>query len=152
MLKKEKELALEKIKLIAIQEAYEQAKTDIIKRNVEEEARSFFQENPIQFDELTEQVQSEIDKNFENNALVSTNDVEETAFTEDDEKIEENKDIELEKSELEDQTQKNDEKIEETDVSAINGSGKPQKRAKKSKKEKNVPSLDESTSDQISAE
>ncbi|MDY3196226.1 MAG: hypothetical protein RBQ95_05140 [Paracholeplasma sp.] len=152
LLKKEKELALEKIKLIAIQEAYEQAKTDIIKRNVEEEAKSFFQENPIKFDELTEQVQLEIDKNFENNSLVSTNDVEETAFTEVDEKIEENKDIELEKSELEDQTQKNDEKIEETDVSAINGSGKPEKRAKKSKKEKNIPSLDESTSDQISAE
>lgn len=152
LLKKEKELALEKIKQIAIQEAYEQAKTDIIKRNVEEEAKSFFQENPIQFDELTEQVQLEIDKNFENNSLISTNDVEETAFTEDDEKIEENKDIELEKSELEDQTQKNDEKIEETDVSAINGSGKPEKRAKKSKKEKNIPSLDESTSDQISVE
>lgn len=152
LLKKEKELALEKIKLIAIQEAYEQAKTDVIKRNVEEEAKSFFQENPIQFDELTEQVQLEIDKNFENNSLVSTNDVEETAFTEDGEKIEENKDIELEKSELEDQTQKNDEKIEETDVSAINGSGKPEKRAKKSKKEKNIPSLDESTSDQLSVE
>ncbi|MFA7376341.1 MAG: hypothetical protein WCZ13_02440 [Acholeplasmataceae bacterium] len=152
LLKKEKELALEKIKLIAIQEAYEQAKTNVIKRNVEEEAKSFFQENPIKFDELTEQVQLEIDKNFENNSLVSTNDVEETAFTENDEKIEENKDIELEKSELEDQTQKNDEKIEETDVGAINGSGKPEKRAKKSKKEKNIPSLDESTSDQISAE
>lgn len=152
LLKKEKELALEKIKLIAIQEAYEQAKTDIIKRNVEEEAKSFFQENPIQFDELTEQVQLEIDKNFQNNSLVSTNDVEETAFTEDDEKIEKNKDIELEKSELEDQIQKNDEKIEETDVSAINGSGKPEKRAKKSKKEKNIPSLDESTSDQLSVE
>ncbi|CCV65907.1 hypothetical protein BN85308860 [Paracholeplasma brassicae] len=152
LLKKEKELALEKIKLIAIQEAYEQAKTDVIKRNVEEEAKSFFQENPIKFDELTEQAQLEIDKNFENNSLVSTNDVEETAFTEDDEKIEKNKDIELEKSELEDQIQKNDEKIEETDVSAINGSGKPEKRAKKSKKEKNIPSLDESTSDQLSVE
>lgn len=152
LLKKEKELALEKIKLIAIQEAYEQAKTDIIKRNVEEEAKSFFQENPIQFDELTEQVQVEIDKNFENNSLVSTNNIEETVFAEDDEKIKENKDIELEKSELEDQTQKNDEKIEETDLSAINGSGKPEKRAKKSKKEKNIPSLDESTSDQISVE
>ncbi len=152
LLKKEKELALEKIKQIAIQEAYEQAKTDVIKRNVEEEAKSFFQENPIQFDELTEQVQLEIDKNFENNSLVSTNDVEETAFTKDDEKIEENKDIESEKSELDDKTQKNDEKIKETDVSAINGSGKPEKRAKKSKKEKNIPSLDESTSDQISVE
>ncbi|HBT59656.1 MAG TPA: hypothetical protein DEA45_02405 [Acholeplasmataceae bacterium] len=152
LLKKEKELALEKIKLIAIQEAYEQAKTDIIERNVEEEAKSFFQENPIQFDEITTQIETEINNRTEDKSLESTDDIEETVVPKDSEIIDVNKDIELETSKLDVQTIETDEKTEDKEESTINASGKPEKRAKKSKKDKNIPSFDESNSKQISVE
>lgn len=153
LLKKEKELALEKIKQIAIKEAYEQAKEDVIKRNVENEAKSFFEENPIAFDEITVQVEKDIDQEtHEKTSLEPSVDDLLTKTSEAEEKLElleKNEVIEVIATENNIEiTEKKNESIE----TVQNSADKPEKPARKSKKTKEVHALEETKSEQASIE